>query len=406
MAGPPCTSSSRTATPSSSTCRCRSSPPACSPTPSPSTPSDDRGELLALAADGQPGARRHRRQRLRLAAAGHAPGRPDGRPALPAGARPLRAAKRRAPRGRPGRCRGHALRQRAHRHERRLRDDVHRRRRAPLRARSTWARGGPGRPWPLLLGAGPGPGPRAGLEVGGALRHRWPRPARPLPLRPRPRPGAAGHGRPHGRPGCHGRAPGPRRGPGIATGLFLLLMLGLTGLLAAAMVRRPLPVTRGEAGLAIAGAASWSGVAVLLVGLAASSGSPPARSTWDRRARGHRRRSRLLAPWPPWPGRPGIARWRSAPPCGLAAAAGPVDPWPRASPSRPGTRRGAWLQPGRLAGLPWLFTLACLTLAAGGRLHRLVRALDRAGQRVGPAAHRQPALPARRAATRARRWPT
>ena len=61
----------------------------------PERPARDRGELLALAGGRRPGQRRHRRQRLRLAAAGHAHGRPHGRPALPAGARPLRAAKHR-----------------------------------------------------------------------------------------------------------------------------------------------------------------------------------------------------------------------------------------------------------------------------------------------------------------------
>ena len=52
----------------------RSSPRASSPTPSPTARRDDRGQLLAIAPDGRAGQRRHRRQRLRLAAARHAPG--------------------------------------------------------------------------------------------------------------------------------------------------------------------------------------------------------------------------------------------------------------------------------------------------------------------------------------------
>ena len=120
--------------------------------------------------------------------------------------------------------------------------------------------------------------------------------------------------------------------------LFLALMLLLTSLLAAAMVRRPLPVTRPELRLAVIGpivagaallaaglllpvsGADAAGVLAILLGLATGA------VAW-------------LA------GRLGFGP--------LATGAGQAHRDPGSS---------AWLQPGWAAGLPWLFTLLCLVL--------------------------------------------
>ena len=138
--------------------------------------------------------------------------------------------------------------------------------------------------------------------------------------------------------------------------LFLSLMLLLTGLLAAAMVRRPLPVTRQELRLAVlgpivAGAAllalgalggpDWcatAGVLAILVGLAAG-GIAWLAGRFGLGPLGQRDRTSTAA------------SAAGGPPLAQASAAAPRE-----------AISSAWLQPGRAGGLPWLFTLACLTL--------------------------------------------
>jgi hypothetical protein len=107
---------------------------------------------------------------------------------------------------------------------------------------------------------------------------------------------------------------------------FLLLMLVLTGLLAAAMVRRPIPWTRTEVGLVVVGPIA-AGLAVALLGrpliggLATLLGVAAGIVAWVLTARGH-------------------------------------GPFVQPPPEDRGT--AGWLRPGWLLGVPWLFTLGAL----------------------------------------------
>lgn len=135
--------------------------------------------------------------------------------------------------------------------------------------------------------------------------------------------------------------------------IFLLLMLLLTGLLAAAMVRRPLPVTKPELRLAIVGPIVIGATLVVVApaldparllaagGLAIAVGLGAAVIAWlaARVGRG---------PWAPEVTDP--------------VAIAPTLDGRAGIPPKSDAAAGAWLQPGRLGGLPWLFTLACLTL--------------------------------------------
>ena len=275
---------------------------------------------------------------------------------------------------------------------------------------------GPRRPWTavaLLVGRRHRARPGAGLQVGGPLCHRRPRAARAAALRPGPHHRAAGHDRPDGGAGRHGRPPRARGRP-ARNWLFLLLMLLLTGLLAAAMrapaaaghARRAPPGHRGAAGGrrdARSSSASWR--------------PPPGRGPIAEGAVRSGETSTRRRPSP----RPGAAPGGRRPrhPVGLGAAviawlaarAG-RGPWAPEVTSRSRSRhRGrARRTPAmsRRAGLaaaraPWRTALALHPglpdARAAGRLHRLLRAVGRAGQQLGAAAHREPALHARRAAT-------
>ncbi len=162
--------------------------------------------------------------------------------------------------------------------------------------------------------------------------------------------------------------------------VFLLLMLLLTGLLAAAMVRRPLPVTKPELRLAIVGPVVV-GAMLLLVGLLASAawsgptaegsgalgeiigaGGGPALDS-----------ARLLVvgslailvglgvaviAW--LAARAGRGPW--APEVTTLVTGGSTMDGPAGGPRTSRVAAGTWLQPGRYGGLPWLFTLACLMM--------------------------------------------
>ena len=111
--------------------------------------------------------------------------------------------------------------------------------------------------------------------------------------------------------------------------IFLVLMLVLTGLLAAAMVRRPIPFTRAEVVLAVA-APVVAGVVLALLGELTYSGYAFAAAA-------------LLAV------------------VAMIATSTDHGPWTAASrPPAPGT--SAWLRPGPVHVLPWLFTLGALTV--------------------------------------------
>jgi hypothetical protein len=136
--------------------------------------------------------------------------------------------------------------------------------------------------------------------------------------------------------------------------VFLIIMLVLTGLLAAAMVRRPLPITRAELRLAMV-VPLLVGGALLVVGLAAGepSAGEPGGSGADLFAAG-----RLVAL-----GALGIALG-----LGIAAAAWTAGragrgPWAIGrAPASADLSVNPWLHPARWGGLGWVATLAVLTL--------------------------------------------
>jgi hypothetical protein len=139
--------------------------------------------------------------------------------------------------------------------------------------------------------------------------------------------------------------------------LFLLLMLVLCGVLSIGFVRRPLRFTRGEVWLAILGPLAAGG-ALLATGLLraapGASGDPLGELAVD-----------------PWPERlmvaGGLAILLGLSVAGATWLAGRRGYGPFATgAARALPDRSAWLHPGRLAGVPWLFTLACLTLIPVG----------------------------------------
>ncbi|HZW01661.1 MAG TPA: phospholipid carrier-dependent glycosyltransferase, partial [Candidatus Deferrimicrobium sp.] len=163
--------------------------------------------------------------------------------------------------------------------------------------------------------------------------------------------------------------------------VFLLMMLMLTGLLAAAMVRRPLPVTKPELRLAIVGPVII-GATLLVVGLLASAagsgasaegsgalgeaigaGSSPALDpAWLLVAGGLAILVGLGAAVIAWlAARVGHGPWAPEVTDGVMAAP-TMDGRRAGDPTTSGATAGSWLAPGRRGGLPWLFTLACLTL--------------------------------------------
>ncbi len=133
--------------------------------------------------------------------------------------------------------------------------------------------------------------------------------------------------------------------------VFLALMLLLTGLLAAGMVRRPLPVSRGEVWLAIAGPLVV-GVPMVALGLAGS----PAEAASSGELAGLLDDGRLLVV--------GAAMIVVGSCAGLIAwLAGRLGRGPFGGSETAAARDvSGWLHPARLGGIPWLFTLACLTL--------------------------------------------
>jgi hypothetical protein len=147
--------------------------------------------------------------------------------------------------------------------------------------------------------------------------------------------------------------------------LFLLLMLLLTGILAAASVRRPLPVTRGELRLAIVGplvvGALLLGAGLLapVVGGSTGPADPGDGSLTASAGSGLLGPGRLVALG-------GLAILGGLGVALVAWLAGRRGRGPLAAgvsePADPGRGVAAWLLPGRYGGLPWLFTLACLVL--------------------------------------------
>jgi hypothetical protein len=143
--------------------------------------------------------------------------------------------------------------------------------------------------------------------------------------------------------------------------LFLLIMLALCGALAAGIVRRPLPFTRGEVWLAVLGPLTIGAVLIAASLLASPQGAATgvlaevAGDPWSERLRmagGAALLLGLCVAGLAWLaarlGRGPFGRGVS----GVVGARGSSRVFPERSP---------WLHPGRLAGLPWLFTLACLT---------------------------------------------
>ncbi|HKZ91695.1 MAG TPA: phospholipid carrier-dependent glycosyltransferase, partial [Candidatus Limnocylindrales bacterium] len=135
--------------------------------------------------------------------------------------------------------------------------------------------------------------------------------------------------------------------------VFLLVMLLLTGSLAAGIVRRPLAFTRGEVWFATLGPVllGW-----LLIALDLTRGPAGAEAS-QLDALGSM----------PWQGGLLVAGGLlvlSGLSVGLLAwLAGRSGRGPFATVANRTTQTSSsWLHPGRLAGLPWLFTLACLTL--------------------------------------------
>jgi hypothetical protein len=136
--------------------------------------------------------------------------------------------------------------------------------------------------------------------------------------------------------------------------VFLIIMLTLTGLLAAAMVRRPLPITRAELRLAIVGPLLVGG-ALLVVGLAA--GEPgtgePGGTTTDLLAGG-----RLVAL-----GALGVLLGLGVAATAWLAGHAGRGPWASGrAPASADPSVNPWLHPARWGGLGWLATLAVLTL--------------------------------------------
>lgn len=137
--------------------------------------------------------------------------------------------------------------------------------------------------------------------------------------------------------------------------VFLALMLLLTGLLAAGMVRRPLAIGRGEAWLAVAGPVTI-GAMMMAVAIAL----PPAETDGLGDLGG--------APAEGWLLVAGAVTVLVGLAAGLVAwvggrfGRGPFGP--AVATAGPGT--SGWLRPGWLGGLPWLFTLACLVVLPVG----------------------------------------
>lgn len=143
--------------------------------------------------------------------------------------------------------------------------------------------------------------------------------------------------------------------------LFVAIMLLLTALLAAAMVRRPLPFTRGEVWLAVLGPIV-AGVALIAAGLLWQPGAADAADAADAAAAG----SALVTP----------VRLLVAGVAGVVVGLvlgvvtrlatrdghGPFAAHRRGVTADPPRTTSSWLHPGRLGGLPWLATLACLGL--------------------------------------------
>jgi hypothetical protein len=130
---------------------------------------------------------------------------------------------------------------------------------------------------------------------------------------------------------------------------FLVLMLSLTGLLAAATVRHPLPIGKGEVTLLILGPLVI-GVSMLVVGLAEPESLEGGMLAPDRLRLGGVLAIIL-----------GVLFLFGA---SLATRMG-RGPFSTAAPP-PDVGTSGWLRPGRLLGLPWLFTLACLALVPLG----------------------------------------
>jgi hypothetical protein len=131
--------------------------------------------------------------------------------------------------------------------------------------------------------------------------------------------------------------------------VFLILMLSLTGLLAAAMVRRPLPITRPELRLAIVGPLLVA-VVLLIVGLA--TGEPGGTST-----------DLLAGRWPLALGALGILLGLGTAAIAWLAARAGHGPWARGRAEPPvDVSVSPWFHPGRWGGLGWLATLSLLTL--------------------------------------------
>jgi Gpi18-like mannosyltransferase len=156
---------------------------------------------------------------------------------------------------------------------------------------------------------------------------------------------------------------------------FVILMLILTGLLAGAIARRPLPFTRAEARLAIGGAL-LAGVG-LLAGSATLEGPVLEGLVTPFRLRVAGGAAALLGAaalgglW--LAGRLGLGPFgpasdpaAGAPAAGAPAAGKPAPGLPDGAPGRPArvARAGvsAWLTPARAGGIPWVLGLAMLTV--------------------------------------------
>jgi hypothetical protein len=143
--------------------------------------------------------------------------------------------------------------------------------------------------------------------------------------------------------------PAPVEDPG-RNWIFLLLMLLLCGVFTAGIVRRPLPFTRSEAWLVI-------GVPLIVGSLllgASVSGSVAGQTAHELALVGVASIALGIAA--------GLLAWLVGR-LGRGPFAAGVDQRAR---DRTAVEAGAWLHPGRLAGIPWLFTLACLVLIPVG----------------------------------------
>ncbi len=152
--------------------------------------------------------------------------------------------------------------------------------------------------------------------------------------------------------------------------LFLALMLLLTAMLAAAMVRRPLPVTRPELRLAVSGPIV-AGTALLAAGfLLFASAADPAAGVDVSTGAADAVVDLVAADTTAGVRVPVMAAGVLAILLGLAIGAvawlagrlgfGPLATGVIQAPRDPAS--SAWLQPGWSGGLPWLFTLLCLIL--------------------------------------------